>query len=175
MTYSLFLPTLIVLIYLPIFLFATLSNQFKQKFMKVHSKDFKQYAIESLAGIIYFVIIIVSAYTTISTNNTNIILGLLIYITSIEMTYIGYLSFIKTHKNKLTKNFPYNISRNPTYFFGLTAILGIAILTMSNTLIVLLLIQFALTHKIILNEEKYLEKKYKKEYGNYKKKVRRYF
>lgn len=174
MTYNLFPTALIILIYLPIFIFAIFSKKFKQNFMKVHSETKKQYFIEIFIGIIYFLIIITSLYTTTSTNNLNLISGLVIYIISITITYIGYITFNRTPKNKLTINFPYNFSRNPTYFFGFTAILGVTILTTSITLLILLLIQFILTHRIILTEEEYLAKKYKKEYKTYTKKVRRY-
>ena len=166
--------TLIILIYLPIFILATTSKQFKQKFMKVHSKDKKQYIIETLAGVIYFLIIISSLYTKTSTNQIQIAIGISIYIVSLTITYLGYISFKKTNKNKLTTKWPYSFSRNPTYFFGLTSILGIAILTTSTIIILLLIIQFILTHQIILSEERYLTKTHKTKYNTYTKKVGRY-
>lgn len=175
MTLNLFPAALIILIYLPILLFAISSKQFKQKFMKVHSITKKQYLTETSVGLIYFFLIAASLFTTITTNTTILSLGLTIYTISLMLTYAGYITFNRTPKNKLITKFPYNISRNPTYFFGLTAVLGITIITMSTHLILLLLIQFILTHKIVLTEEEYLAKKYKKQYANYAKKVRRYF
>lgn len=168
------IPILIILIYLPIFVLAIISKPFRNKFMKVHSKTIKQSSIEILVGVIYFLIIILSIFTTISNNKAHLIIGSLIYIIGLTITYTGYIAFIQTPKNKLTTTFPYNISRNPTYFFGLIAILGIAILTISTTLLALLIVQFILTNQIIKIEEKFCKKKYKKEYINYVKKVRRY-
>jgi len=170
------IPTaLIILIYLPIFIFATISKQFRQKFMRVHSKSKKQYIIETLVGSIYFLIIIASFYTTTSTNQIQIAVGTSIYLVSLAVTYSGYLSFKNTNQNKLITKWPYSFSRNPTYFFGLTSILGVAIITTSTIIILLLIIQFILTHQIILTEEKYLTKKYKNKYKEYAKKVERYF
>jgi protein-S-isoprenylcysteine O-methyltransferase Ste14 len=175
MTHNLIPPILIILIYLPIILFAIISKQFKQKFMKVHSTNKKEYTIEATVGTIYFLIIITSLYTTIPTNQIQIATGISIYLVSLIITYTGYLAFQNTKPNQLTQKWPYSFSRNPTYFFGLTAILGIAILTMSTILLLLVIIQFILTHQIILTEEKDLAKKYKTQYKTYMKKVGRYF
>jgi len=167
--------TLIILIYLPIFLFAIISKQFRQKFMKVHSSNKKQYTLEALVGVLYFLIITASLYTKISTDQAQIATGVSVYLVSITITYAGYLAFQNTKPNQLTTKWPYSFSRNPTYFFGLMSIFGIAILTTSTTILLLTIIQFMLTHQIILTEEKYLAKKHKTKYKTYTKKVRRYF
>ena len=69
----------------------------------------------------------------------------------------------------------YRISRNPLYL-GLTLIyLGLAILL--NMLLVLLLLPIVLVvmhFGVIIREEKYLERKFGKEYLRYKSKVRRW-
>ena len=175
MTYNLLPPILIILTYFPILIFAITSKQFKQKFMQVHSANKKQYITETIAGTIYFLIIVASLYTTISTNQIQTTTGISIYLISLTITYAGYITFKNTKPNQLTQKWPYSFSRNPTYFFGLTSISGIAILTASTTISLLLIIQFILTHQIILTEEKYLTKKHKIKYKEYTKKVGRYF
>jgi len=86
---------------------------------------------------------------------------------------MGYHTFFTSEK--IIQKFPYNFSRNPTYFFGLVAILGITIATKSLVLLILLAAQFWLTHKVILQEEEFLTKRYKNQFKKYAKKVSRYF
>jgi protein-S-isoprenylcysteine O-methyltransferase Ste14 len=168
------IPLLIISIYLPIFILAFTSKPFKKKFMKVHSKNNNQQLIEVLIGLLYFLVILSSVFSAISYKRLHLLMGALLYIIGLIIAFLGYVSFDQTPKDQLAKNFPYNISRNPTYFYGFIAILGIAVLTTSMPIFVLLIIQFILTDKVIKYEEEYCAKKYKKEYAIYKKKVGRY-
>lgn len=103
-----------------------------------------------------------------------IILGIIIYVFSIFCTYLGYYTFFKNKKTLINSGI-YKFSRNPTYLFSFIAIFGVSIMTRSAPIFLLLCIQILLTHKIILNEEKELEKEFGKKYIEYKKKVGRYF
>ena len=143
----------------------------KDKFFKINSRDF-QIFIEILSGIIYALIIFISLFLKTTSLSFLGITGMIIYVIGICLTYMGYFKFL--NKEKLITKFPFNISRNPTYFFAFVAILGLVLITNSWYLFVLLILQVILTHLIILNEEAFLEKEYGKEYLIYKKKVRRY-
>lgn len=75
---------------------------------------------------------------------------------------------------KLLTTFPFNISRNPIYVGFVIGALGWAILNHSLfVLIALFILLFVFDHKIKL-EESFLTEKFKDEYLDYAKKVRRY-
>lgn len=162
-----------VMIYLPIFIFSFFSKDFKDRFMKINSNSKKSLIVETIVGINYFLMIFLTLYLSISFRGVLSYLGLIIYFLGLALCYAGYFRFY-IEKDSLIKGFPYNISRNPTYFFGFVAVLGIVMLTSSGLLFSLLIIQFLLTHIIISNEEKYCHDKYKKEYLEYSQRVRRY-
>lgn len=162
---------LILLVYLPIFILS-LKKDFKKRFSEINSMKKKDLFLEVIAGIFYFILIYLSLISPIKKIIISIIIGSTIYITSLIFTYLGYFTFYK-NKGLITNNI-FKYSRNPTYFFGFTSILGIIILTQNIIMLFPLIILFLITHKIILNEEKYLEKKYKTEYLKYKNKTRRY-
>jgi len=161
---------LVLIIYLPIFLFMT-KKDFRSRFSNINSKKFNDVIIEVIAGILYFLIIFFSFFEPIKINWITFI-GILFYLFGLVFTYRGYYIFYK-EKELITKNI-FSLSRNPTYFFGLTAIFGIVIMTNSFLILILHLCLLFLTDKIIINEEKYLMKKYGKKYLDYCKKVRRY-
>tara|TARA_Y100000310_G_scaffold105766_1_gene104300 strand:+ start:583 stop:1110 length:528 start_codon:yes stop_codon:yes gene_type:complete len=161
---------LIFLIYLPIILLL-IDKNFRKRFSKVHSTKLG-ILLEVAVGILYFLMIVYAA--TLKFNNLSVFtIGIFIYLIGLIITLLGYHTFFIS-KPGIIKKFPYNISRNPTYFFGFIAILGIAITTSSTILFLLLLIQFTLTYKIILQEEEFLLRKFKKQYQDYSKTVRRY-
>jgi protein-S-isoprenylcysteine O-methyltransferase Ste14 len=121
---------------------------------------------------IYFLIFLIALF---SQNNKDIffqIIGLIVYFSGLILTFIGYYRFTK--EKDLINKFPFNVSRNPTYFFSFVSIFGIVLFTNSFILFSVLIIQLISTHIIILREEKFLEKRYGKEYLDYKSKVKRY-
>jgi len=69
----------------------------------------------------------------------------------------------------------YKISRNPYFLSYNILILGYILIFPSIILIVFYLILVVVFHKMILEEEKYLETIHKTEYLEYKNKVNRYF
>ncbi|MBV9642385.1 MAG: isoprenylcysteine carboxylmethyltransferase family protein [Verrucomicrobia bacterium] len=70
----------------------------------------------------------------------------------------------------------YTWTRNPMYVGGSIALVGIAILSALDWVLLLLVLSLPLVHYgIIIREERYLERKFGDEYRFYKKKVPRYF
>ena len=163
---------LVLLVYLPILLLAITSKYFRNKFCKNHSVKLNHKAVEILIGILYFSMIIIALYFSFSTKDFLMIFGSIIYLTSLFIVYLGYYSYFK-HKELITK-FPFNFSRNPTYFYGYLSVIGVAIMIESILLILIVVFQMILVHQTILIEEKYMQKKYGKRYSKYKKRVGRY-
>jgi protein-S-isoprenylcysteine O-methyltransferase Ste14 len=161
---------LTLMIYLPIFIFM-LKKNFRKKFNKIHSIKKTDFGIELTVGVLYFLIILLSFFLKIKIGYIFTI-GVAVYFLGLIMTCRGYNLFLKK-KGLITKDI-FAISRNPTYFFGFVSILGIALMTKSLEIFSMLILTFFLTHKIILNEEKYLSSKFGKKYFEYKKKVNRY-
>lgn len=162
---------LALLIMLPIFVL-NFNRDFRKSFSKVVSKG-PDLTIEILLGFFYFVLIFFSMLYSFSDKPILLIKGSILYFTGLICSYLGYYQFF-INKGKLVTSGIYRISRNPTYFFTYIAFLGICILVEAWSQLVILGIVALLTHKIILNEEKDLEKKFRIEYKKYKKQVRRY-
>lgn len=81
----------------------------------------------------------------------------------------------ETSKGKLITNGIYRISRNPAFFgFDLTY-LGLALVFPNPIMIIFTIILIWLFDDQIMIEEEYLERTYKEEYLEYKKKTKRYF
>jgi protein-S-isoprenylcysteine O-methyltransferase Ste14 len=156
----------------PTFIFA-LSKKFRNTFSKVNSFGL-DIIFEFLIGINYFFIVFIAFFISVSDNIFLIFFGSLIYLIGFIFTYIGYCDFYKNNGN-LIENGIYHISRNPTYLFTFIAILGVVIISKSLILLLFLILQILFTHKIILNEEKSLEKEFGKEYIKYVNKTPRYF
>ncbi|MFA5484881.1 MAG: isoprenylcysteine carboxylmethyltransferase family protein [Candidatus Pacearchaeota archaeon] len=162
---------LALLIYLPILLLS-IKKDFRLRFSKINSIKKVDLILEAIAGILYFLIILINFIIVPSQSVLHLITGLIIYFVGLILTYLGYFKFYKS-KELITTGI-YRYSRNPTYFFGFISLIGIITMTQSFYQVPLLVFLILITHKIILNEEKFLEKKYKKEYLNYKSKIRRY-
>ena len=160
----------VLIIYLPIFIF-WINNDFKKRFSEVNSFG-KDQLIEIVIGLLYGVIIISGFMCIPSSHLWKIIIGSLIYLFGLFMTIRGYWDFQK-NKGLITSG-AYSHSRNPTYVFGFVALFGIVFMTNALGLLIATSIQMILTHKIILNEEKFLSKRYGKKYEQYKKNVPRY-
>jgi protein-S-isoprenylcysteine O-methyltransferase Ste14 len=173
MDYNFIALVLVLIIYFPIFILGFFYKDFRLKFMRVHSKNFFQILIEVLVGLNYFLIMYFAFFSEFSSDLFVLSIGGFFYLIFVFLTFFGYYSFLKTKRDSFTKRFPYNISRNPTYFFGLLGVFSVSFMVLSLSLLVMVLIQFVLTHMIILNEEIYCAKRYD-DYLEYKKRVRRY-
>ena len=80
---------------------------------------------------------------------------------------------IASRKNKMVVNMEmYSVMRHPLYFFSFLLIVGIGLLTGRAELFLYLTVFYvACFYPMILNEEKYLIKKFKKRYTDYQKQV----
>lgn len=76
--------------------------------------------------------------------------------------------------NGINTNGLYRVSRNPMYVAFFIYCLGIAFLTRSLILLVLLIVHQISVHWIILSEERWCIKEFGQEYVRYMSKVRRY-
>ncbi len=163
---------LVVLILLPIIIL-NFNKKFRSTFSKTTSDNF-EIIIEVLLGFIYFFIIIFSTFSSYQFQPFPIILfGAVLYFVGITLTYIGYYTFFVYRGNLINKGI-YKVSRNPTYLFSYIAILGIAILSGSYILLILLILLIIFTHRIITNEECFLKKVYGNKYLKYKRDTPRY-
>jgi protein-S-isoprenylcysteine O-methyltransferase Ste14 len=89
------------------------------------------------------------------------------------------MSAFGTKKAGLTTSGIYQHSRNPMYVTGFLLIFGLNLMGMKLSwnyilFLVLNIAWIAGTHWCVLQEEKFLEKKYNKDYRDYKTKVARY-
>jgi protein-S-isoprenylcysteine O-methyltransferase Ste14 len=159
-----------LIIYLPIFLFM-FKKDFRKRFSKINSKTSVDFLIEITTGILYFLVILYAFMEPIKIGWTALV-GVLFYSVGLILTYRGYYIFYN-EKGLITTDV-FAISRNPTYFFGFVAIFGIVMMTNSLIILGLHILLFFLTDKIIINEEKYLIRKYKEQYLRYRKKVRKW-
>ena len=159
-----------ILIYIPMF-YLYFNKKSRDKFFKLNSKGIFV-LVEIFSGLLYAFIILFTLFLGKDSSFFLQIIGSIVYLISLILTYIGYFKFVD--KQDLIERFPFNLSRNPTYFFSFIAIFGIVLFSGSVILFVLLALQFILTHIIILNEEKYLERQYDRKYQEYKQKVKRY-
>ena len=80
---------------------------------------------------------------------------------------------IASHKNKeVVKTEMYSVVRHPLYFFSFFMIIGIGLLIgRAELLLYLMVFYWACFFPMILNEEKFLLKKFGKEYADYQKQV----
>lgn len=115
----------------------------------------------------------------------NILLDILGYF----LLFKGFILFIVSHaqmgkswrmgndkktKTKLVTSGLFKMSRNPVYLSLLTQAFGITILLLNITTIIIFILLLINFNLVIKNEEKFLEKKFGKEYIVYKKRVRRF-
>ena len=105
-----------------------------------------------------------------------ILLGDVIFFLSVYyMKTIWRVGIDETRNDKLITNGIYRISRNPAFLgFDLTY-LGLALVFPNPIMIIFTIILIWLFDDQIMIEEEYLERKYKEEYLEYKKKTKRYF
>ena len=76
--------------------------------------------------------------------------------------------------DSLIKEGPFKITRNPIYLSLILSMLGIAFFLSSITIAFMTMVLFILIDIRVIKEEEKLEKKFGKEYTEYKKKVRRW-
>jgi protein-S-isoprenylcysteine O-methyltransferase Ste14 len=76
--------------------------------------------------------------------------------------------------NQLVRGGPYAFSRNPMYVAWTLAYVGIALVADAAWPLLLLPVVLAVTHIVIVREERSLERRFGAAYRSYKRSVRRY-
>ena len=141
--------------------------------------DFDRIKITRFFLIPIFIIFLFSQHKILESG----VLDLAMELVSIVLIFIGVSGrlwstlFISGYKttNLITVG-PYSISRNPLYFFSFIAIIGIAVETEMITIVLLVLICFAIFYPVvILKEEKLLLQLHGKDFEKYCKRVPRFF
>lgn len=120
-------------------------------------------------------IILIPCFLKVRTEIPWIYVGLVIYSIGVILCAISFTNFAKPKKNGINITGLYTYSRNPIYVAYFIYFLGCVVLTQSLLLLIMLIAFQIITHFIILSEEEWCKEKFKEEYIQYIKKVRRYF
>ena len=101
--------------------------------------------------------------------------GLFVYCLGIVLYGVSAANYAQPKTNGINTNGLYKISRNPMYVSYFIIMVGCVLLTRSLVLLALSLVFQVSAHFIILSEERWCAGKFKDEYTEYMKSVRRYF
>ncbi|MDE7429701.1 MAG: isoprenylcysteine carboxylmethyltransferase family protein [Lachnospiraceae bacterium] len=101
-------------------------------------------------------------------------LGIFCYIAGLGLCVITIVNFSAPDENGLNINGIYRYSRNPMYVAYFICFLGMALLTQSLILLIMVVIFQISAHWIILAEERWCIEKFGAIYEEYMKSVRRY-
>ena len=138
-----------------------------QKFKKTMNLWFHVFGITIL--VISFAILIVKEF------NLSVLIypGIAFIITSIILTYLSYVDIKKDFltAKKVTRTGIYNKVRHPMYLGIILFYIGISLVSSSLLVSIYSLIAILMIILQAVNEEKYLIKRFGKEYLNYKKEV----
>lgn len=127
---------------------------------QISGKNLRQIAIPEWAHILSIVLLITSAiFIVFSFWNLK------------ESTRVG----LPEEETKLKTQGLYRISRNPMYLGVYFLDMASVLYTMNGFILTISIIGILIHHQIISAEEKFLRKRFKADYENYCKKVRRYF
>lgn len=96
------------------------------------------------------------------------------YLSGLVLCAISIVNFSHPDGAGMNKNGIYQYSRNPMYVAYFVCFMGMALLTRSKGLAVLVLIFQVSAHWIILAEERWCLQKFGEDYEQYRKTVRRY-
>ena len=102
-------------------------------------------------------------------------IGAIFYVLGLCLCAVSIVSFSSPNDTGINKNGIYKISRNPMYVSYFVCFIGMALLTQSLMLLILVLIFQISAHWIIISEELWCIEKFGTDYKEYMKKVRRYF
>ncbi|KNF08656.1 phospholipid methyltransferase [Gottschalkia purinilytica] len=104
-----------------------------------------------------------------------ITIGVLIFIIAmINMKSSWRVGIDKINKSELITNGIYKYSRNPAFVGFYLMFLGLFFIYQDYLTLIVLILNIISIHKLILQEEKHLEKMFHKEYLDYKKRTPRY-
>ena len=139
--------------------------------------------ISSIIFITYLIFPMISNYFYVIFNSQilSIIGSILIFIglltsiiASLSLKNSWRIGIDEDEKTELITSGIYKFSRNPYFLSFDLVLIGMVLCFFSFILIITVLVTIIFFHIIILNEEKYLEKKHGSNYQEYKEKVRRY-
>lgn len=168
------------LLLLPFFLirFALLSHLNKTALQRAASfaplldKERYSYVIYQLSNLAIFIYLL---FLDVKSTPVGLFLtGLILYAAGLLILTMSVISFAKPAANGFNKEGIYKISRNPMYVAYFVYFMGCCLLTRSSLLFIFVLIFQFTAHTIILSEERWCIEKFKTEYLEYMKAVRRY-
>jgi protein-S-isoprenylcysteine O-methyltransferase Ste14 len=137
-----------------------------------YSKSQKQIGIA--LNLAFFIPIIYSFFLPLKLNTYWFYIGLIIYLIGVIIATDAFYHYVKTPINNLVTKGIYKYSRNPMYLGMILIFTGIGIACLSWLFLLLTFIFLIVTHFLILSEEDYCLKVYKKEYKNYMNKTSRW-
>lgn len=109
------------------------------------------------------------------TNNRGILIaGLGLFSTGILFTAVALVNYTLTPSGEPVVTGVYRFSRNPIYAAYALVGYGMALMVGSWTIVVLHTVENLVSHRMVLQEEKYCSEKYGEPYREYMKKVPRY-
>ena len=100
--------------------------------------------------------------------------GISVYVLGIVLFALATVSFAKPSACGVNQEGLYRVSRNPMYIAYFIYFLGCAALTESIALLTLVCVFQISAHWVILAEERWCAQRFKEEYRQYAKRVRRY-
>ncbi|MBE9469340.1 MAG: isoprenylcysteine carboxylmethyltransferase family protein [Bacteroidetes bacterium] len=127
-----------------------------------------------LIMILFIFMLVAPVFLEITSNPVLLIVGFAFFTIGCIFILISYLNYFTTLLGQLITKGMYKVSRNPIYVFSLVALIGIAILSESFLLGLLLLLYSIIQHPIIKEEERFCKENFREEYIQYKNKTRRY-
>lgn len=134
---------------------------------------------EKIAYLVYqlsnILIILYPLFLKIQMDHYTFLLGFTLYILGTVILAFSITAFAKPAPNGLNRKGIYRYSRNPMYVAYFLCFLGIAVITRSILLLLVVLTFQISAHWIILSEERWCLIKFKEDYAEYMRHVRRYF
>lgn len=134
---------------------------------------------EKIAYLVYqlsnILIILYPLFLKIQVDHYTFLLGFTLYILGTVILAFSITAFAKPDPNGLNRKGIYRYSRNPMYVAYFLCFLGIAVITRSILLLLAVLTFQISAHWIILSEERWCLIKFKEDYAEYMRHVRRYF
>jgi protein-S-isoprenylcysteine O-methyltransferase Ste14 len=128
--------------------------------------------IGKLLGLVYLILII---FTPLEIRTNIFILGIILYLIGFSGVIIALFNFKNTPPDQAVTSGLYKISRHPQEFMLFILFLGICIAIGSWLALFILIISKLFRHFGILGEEKSCLERYGDSYGEYMKRVPRYF
>lgn len=151
---------------------STKAAQRASHFAPVQGKEKAAYYIYQISTI---GIVLYPIFLTIEIERSwKVYLGVMWYLLGLCLCVIVMINFSFPDHTGMNTNGIYKISRNPMYIAYFVCFIGIALLTQSVVLFVIVLIFQISAHWVILAEERWCIEKFGESYRRYMKNVRRY-